>query len=89
VAAQQVVTEGGRNNYSISRAGTFRRDGLEYEELYPALQRINEEKCSPPLDDAEVATIARSACNYAVIMPFKTQLFITVLSRNSHLREFP
>lgn len=59
------VTEGGRNNYLASFAGALRRIGLDLEELTSALLVRNRIACTPPLDESEVATIARSIAKHA------------------------
>lgn len=57
--------EGGRNVMLTREAGKLRRLGLSPKELVAALHQINAERCDPPLDDAEVETIARSVGRYA------------------------
>jgi hypothetical protein len=42
----------------------LRRQGLTESELTVTLQVINVERCQPPLDEAEVATIAHSVARY-------------------------
>jgi hypothetical protein len=54
------VLEGGRNNYLTMQAGKFRQSGQTAEEYLPALLRINQEVCTPPLEDEEVEVIAHS-----------------------------
>lgn len=58
------VAEGGRNNFLTSVGGSLRRAGCEYEQILAVLQRKNEERCSPPLLNAEVEAIARSISHY-------------------------
>ena len=58
------VIEGGRNGHLISQGGAMRRRGFSYESILAALMGENEAKCSPPLSEAEVITIAKSAAKY-------------------------
>lgn len=61
----QTVPQGRRNNYLFSLAAAMRRRGLAPEEIEPALQRVNERRCEPPLPEREVNGIAQSAGRYA------------------------
>jgi RecA-family ATPase len=55
----------GTRNAKLTRiAGRFRAEGLDADEMLPALELVNERRCSPPLDDHEVATIAASVGRY-------------------------
>jgi hypothetical protein len=45
-------------------AGRLRRDGLSAKAIEGAILQVNAERCSPPLDAAEVAKIARSVGRY-------------------------
>jgi hypothetical protein len=58
------VTKGGRNNALTSYAGYFRFKGLSGKTLEHVLTAVNRAICSPPLDNDEVAHIARSVGNY-------------------------
>lgn len=60
-----VVVEGGRNNALFSLGRTLRAKGLDAGLILATLTAHNAAACVPPLDDAEVATIARSACSVA------------------------
>jgi hypothetical protein len=62
-ARMEPVLEGGRNTWLASKAGELRHRLLNEEEILPILSRFNEEYCSPPLDESEVATIAHSIGN--------------------------
>ena len=67
VPAAQVdglITEGRRNNYLTSFAGTLQRSGASPEALTAALAAENDAKCSPPLDPAEIETIIGSVTKY-------------------------
>jgi putative DNA primase/helicase len=58
------IPEGQRNNTLTSEAGKMRRAGMSEEAIYAALRIVNQERCRPPLDDAEVRKIARSVARY-------------------------
>ena len=53
-----------RNNALTSMAGTIRRRGAGYDAILALLVAMNAKKCRPPLDEAEVARIARSVTKY-------------------------
>jgi hypothetical protein len=61
---QTTVVEGGRNNYLASKAGTMRNAGVSRDSILVELLRINERDCDPPLDEAEVTSIADSYGRY-------------------------
>lgn len=63
------VGEGGRNDFLLRVAGRLRRRGASSEDIEAALQRVNTNKCNPPLGRNEVATIARSVARYPVGPP--------------------
>jgi putative DNA primase/helicase len=65
LTAGEVIPEKHRNSTLTSFAGTMRRPGMDYEEILAALLVVNERRCDPPLDEAEVETIAASVCRYA------------------------
>jgi len=58
------IPAGRRNATLTSLAGTMRRRGMSAEEIDVALGAVNTNRCRPPLDDAEVAAIARSVGRY-------------------------
>lgn len=60
----ELITEGGRNNYLTSFAGTMRKHGADEDAILAALLSTNERRLDPPLPDAEVRSIARSICRY-------------------------
>jgi hypothetical protein len=62
--SQAVIAEGERNATLASIAGRLRWRGLGESELADALREINQAKCQPPLEDAEVAGIAASISRY-------------------------
>jgi len=61
---QETIPEGTRNMSLTSIAGKLRKKGLATIELEYALMAINQNRCSPPLDDDEVKTIAASVGRY-------------------------
>jgi len=58
------IPQGQRNTTLTSEAGKMRRAGLDEPAILAALRAINQTKCQPPLDDAEVQRIAASVCRY-------------------------
>lgn len=68
-ATPDAITKGGRNSEMFKAARRLRAQGLAYEELVAAVLEMNERRCSPPLDPAEVKQIARSASGYAAGTP--------------------
>ena len=60
------ITAGARNDELMSYAGRLRRCGEDEERILLALMVFNENCCEPPLDDEEVAGIARSVAKYPV-----------------------
>jgi putative DNA primase/helicase len=66
--ADGLITEGRRNNYLTSLAGTLQRSGASLEALSAALAAENRAKCSPPLDIAEVQSIVASVTRYPAVL---------------------
>lgn len=66
------ISSGGRNETLTKVAGKLRRAGLSAEAIYEALRVENQEKCEPPLSEAEVLNIARSIGKYGVESPLIT-----------------
>jgi len=58
------IPEGQRDTDLASIAGKWREDGLEYDEIYSALSRVNQERCKPPKGNADIVRIAKSICRY-------------------------
>ncbi len=56
------IKEGDRNNKLFKIACKLARSGLTPTSVEAALQSENQAQCLPPLERAEVATIAQSAC---------------------------
>ncbi len=59
-----LITEGGRNNYLTTLAGTMRRKGASAEAISVAILKENEIKCSPQLSTKEVLSISKSISQY-------------------------
>lgn len=64
IATDGEVQTGTRNNRLTSEAGRLRRAGQSEAAIGAALRVVNQERCSPPLEDREVAEIARSVARY-------------------------
>jgi hypothetical protein len=60
------IPEGQRNVWLTSMAGKMRHAGFEVDAITAALVAENEARCSPPLREAEVRSIAKSVVQYAV-----------------------
>lgn len=58
------IPEGSRNIELTKVAGQLRRAGLSEAEMLAALRGVNEERCRPPLDEEELAQIARNVAQY-------------------------
>lgn len=59
-----MIVEGERNRWLASLAGTLRRRGCTEAEILTCLRILNRSRCRPPLDDDELAKIARSIGRY-------------------------
>ncbi|MGD0957412.1 MAG: bifunctional DNA primase/polymerase [Candidatus Acidiferrales bacterium] len=59
-----IISDGKRNKTLASMAGTMRSRGMDKEAILAALRVINQKQCQPPLDDADVITIATSISRY-------------------------
>lgn len=57
------VNEGQRNNFLTSRAGSYRKYGLNADQIYSLLV-IDNKECVPALEDKELKTIAKSVARY-------------------------
>ncbi len=53
------ILEGGRHRALLSHAGRMRRGGMDADAMLAALRVVNAKQCCPPLEDAEVAALAR------------------------------
>lgn len=61
-----LIGPGSRNQELTRRAGKMRSIGMDENDIYQALLKINATKCSPPLPEKEVRTIAESVSKYQV-----------------------
>ena len=64
-----VIPEGRRDSTLASIAGRLRHFGSSEEEIYIKLQEVNQEHCSPPLDESQVMKIAKSISRYEPAEP--------------------
>jgi hypothetical protein len=64
----ETVPAGQRNRWLYGRACALRGQGFEEGEILAALEALNG-RCDPPLDRAELETIAGSACRHAAGPP--------------------
>lgn len=62
--AAEPIMEGGRNDAIFREAARLRAAGLTLQELLAAVGEINRQRCQPPLEDAEIETICKSAARY-------------------------
>lgn len=60
----ELIAEGQRNDALTRIGGALRHKGLSAGAIFKALRAINQEQCSPPLDDDEVRRIADSVGRY-------------------------
>ncbi len=76
-ALPDVIPEGERNSTLFSLAAGLVRKGFDAPAVIDRLQRINAERCKPPLCATEVDTISASASGYGsdgfTILPHKLQ----------------
>jgi P4 family phage/plasmid primase-like protien len=63
------IAEGERNNTLTSIAGQLVRSRISPEAILPALLADNQARCKPPLPEAEVTRIAKSAQQFAAGVP--------------------
>ncbi len=79
------IRAGNRNSTLTSLAGKMRRDGFSMEAILAALRETNKERCSPPLEEAEIEGIANSISNYdpapSVKLELETETASSLLSR--------
>jgi hypothetical protein len=61
---EEEIAEGGRNDALFSIGCSMQAKGLHIEEIGPALQKVNERRCKPPLSQHEVETIIKSVEKY-------------------------
>jgi hypothetical protein len=64
---EEIIVAGGRNNFLTSMLGKARQVAqMDESELLAYARRLNSERCSPPLSDSEVETVAASVGGYAI-----------------------
>jgi len=68
---QGIVHDGqGRNVYLTSWAGKLRNDGVEdFDTMYALLTGLSETRCSPPLEDEKVKSLAGRAIKWQPLEP--------------------
>lgn len=59
-----VIAQGERDETLTSLAGSMRRRGMSESAILAALREENNERCDPPLPDADLRRIARSIARY-------------------------
>ncbi len=59
----EVISDGKRDTTLASLAGSMRRRGMTADEIFAALMAVNE-RCDPPLSEAQVRKIADSIARY-------------------------
>lgn len=64
LADGEMIPGGSRNSTLASMAGTMRRRGFPREAIAAALHVVNEARCDPPLEEAEVDAIAEKIARY-------------------------
>lgn len=62
------ILEGTRDSWLTSQAGKYREGGDEYDAVYAKLV-LDNQKCVPPKDDADLRRIAKSVCSYPAGAP--------------------
>lgn len=77
---EDIVVEGGRNDYLTRLAGVLRRANVSTETIRQALATENEERLVPPLEDQEVETIVQSIGRYEAEEPLQPESLIVKAS---------
>ena len=62
--APEEISEGSRNATLYKLACKLRNDGYEEPEIFATIWAVNENRCTPPLDQSEVELICRQAAKY-------------------------
>ena len=81
----QIIPEHKRNATLTRIAGGLRAKGLSQEAIEAALQAINSESCKPPLEETEVASIARSVAKYPPTNGYKDNKPYTYYPNNDDM----
>jgi predicted P-loop ATPase len=69
---QAKIPKGRQHATLVSIAGSMRRRGLEADEIYAALEVINQHRCEEPGPDVNIRRIADSICKYPPGKPVPT-----------------
>ncbi len=78
-----------RNVTLTQLAGGFRRHGMSPAEIYVALQGVNQQRCRPPLDDAEVRGIAEGMERYVPGSPVEDEVDLLLGASAPHVAGAP
>jgi hypothetical protein len=65
LAGENLIAEGQRNETMMRFGGLMRRHGASRDEIEAALLRMNENRCNPPLSDAEIMRVAQNVSQYS------------------------
>lgn len=63
-SVHDTIPVGARNDTLMRKAGGLRRIGYNLEQILQELYELNERACNPPLEEAEIICIAKSAATY-------------------------
>ncbi len=63
-AHRETIPQGKRDDALTSAGGSMRRYGFSEDAIRAGLMVLNQERCNPPLADAQVAKIAKSVARY-------------------------
>jgi hypothetical protein len=86
---KDTIPDGTRNDELNSLAGTMRRRGMKDDEIYAALQKVNENRCNPPLSDEEVWRVAKGIMRYEPSSPLKKLATFTLKETAKIISELP
>lgn len=64
VTGEVMMSEGGRDNWLTSMAGTLRRRGAGVDAIARCLWVLSKYHCDPPMGQDDVMRIAKSVCRY-------------------------
>jgi hypothetical protein len=64
VPVAQTIPDGQRNSTLFSRARSLFRQGYDDNEVFALLATLNQNRCNPPIDQAELLSIVESAAKY-------------------------
>jgi hypothetical protein len=63
-AEETSIPKGVRNETLFREAAMLRRKGLEQSAIYRIISQTNSDRCTPPLPDKEVGSVAKSVMRY-------------------------